>query len=123
MENQQLHDRLDEFFRILTVTAKGVRSIEVDVSEIKSDVAELKTDVAELKIDVAELKTDVSVLKSDVAELKSDVSELKQNDKIFGNKLDILSGQFNDVAMMVFKNDGRLSKVELDVAELKSNVH
>jgi chromosome segregation ATPase len=130
MENQQLHDRLDEFFRILTVTAKGVRSIESDVSEIKSDVSVLKSDVAELKSDVsvlksdvAELKSDVSVLKSDVAELKSDVLVLKQNDKILGDKLDILSGQFNDVAMMVFKNDGRLTQVELDVAELKSNIH
>ncbi len=38
-------------------------------------------------------------------------------------KIDTLSGQFNNVVNLVVKNDGRLSKVELDVAELKSNVH
>jgi chromosome segregation ATPase len=38
-------------------------------------------------------------------------------------KIDTITGQFNDVANLVMKNDGRLSKVEIDVAELKSNVH
>ena len=38
-------------------------------------------------------------------------------------KIDTLSGQFNDVANLVIKNDVRLTKVEFDVAELQSNVH
>jgi chromosome segregation ATPase len=88
MADQQLNDRLDEFFRLLTVAAHGIAEIKSDVSELKSDVSELKRD-------------------------------LKTNSQ----KIDTLAGQFNDVANLVVKNDGRLSKVELDVAELKSNVH
>ncbi len=95
MEDQQLNDRLDEFFRLLTVAGKGIQRIEHDVSELKSDVSELK----------------------------SDVSELKTGMKATNRKLDTLSGQFNDVANMVMTNDKRLTKVEFDVAELKSNVH
>jgi hypothetical protein len=50
---------------------------------------------------------------------------LKLENSIDGVQADlrILSGQFGDVANLVVKNDGRLAKVELDVAELKSNVH
>ncbi len=88
MENQQLNDRLDEFFRLLTVAGKGIQRIEHDVSELKSDVSELKTGM-----------------------------------KATNRKLDTLSGQFNDVANMVMTNDKRLTKVEFDVAELKSNIH
>jgi hypothetical protein len=38
-------------------------------------------------------------------------------------KLDILVGQFTDVTNTVIFNDNRLTKVEIDVAELQSNVH
>jgi chromosome segregation ATPase len=69
------------------------------------------------------LVTAVEGVRSDVSGLKADVSELKMEMKTTNRKLDILSGQFNDVGMMVFKNDDRLTIVELDVAELKSNIH
>ncbi len=95
MANQQLEDRIEELLRIS-------RGLVTAVEVVRSDVSELKTDVFELKTDVSELKTEM---------------------KTTNRKLDILSGQFNDVANMVVKNDGRLTKVEFDVAELKSNVH
>jgi chromosome segregation ATPase len=69
------------------------------------------------------LVTAVESVRSDVSELKTDVSELKTGMKATNRKLDTLSGQFNDVANMVVENNGRLTKVEFDVAELKSNVH
>jgi chromosome segregation ATPase len=69
------------------------------------------------------LVTAVEGVRSDVSELKTDVSELKTGMKATNRKLDTLSGQFNDVANMVVENNGRLTKVEFDVAELKSNVH
>ncbi len=38
-------------------------------------------------------------------------------------KLDLLVGQFTDVTNTVIFNDKRLTKVEIDVVELQSNVH
>jgi chromosome segregation ATPase len=95
MANQQLEDRIEELLRIS-------RGLVTAVEGVRSDVSELKTDVSELKTDVSELKTGM---------------------KATNRKLDTLSGQFNDVANMVVENNGRLTKVEFDVAELKSNVH
>jgi chromosome segregation ATPase len=102
MADQQLEDRIEELLRISRGLVTAVEGVRSDVSELKSDVSELK---------------------SDVSGLKSDVSELKMEMKATNRKLDTLSGQFNDVANMVIENNGRLTKVEFDVAEIKSNVH
>jgi hypothetical protein len=58
-----------------------------------------------------------------VEEIRTDQVSIKSDVKANNRKLDTLSGQFNDVANMVIENNGRLTKVEFDVAEIKSNVH
>jgi predicted nucleic acid-binding Zn-ribbon protein len=46
-------------------------------------------------------------------------TEVKRNSK----KLDVLSGQFNDVAVMAVNDNQRINKLETEFAELKSNIH
>jgi uncharacterized coiled-coil protein SlyX len=95
MENQQLNDRLDEFFRLLTVAANGITTLQNDVSEIKKTQEEHSQYLSGLKKEVAKN----------------------------GQKLDTLTGQFSDVVNVVIKNDTSLTKLESEVAELQSNIH
>ena len=62
------------------------------------------------------LETSVSGLKTDVSGLKQEVSKNSQ-------KLDVLTGQFSDVAVMAIGDNKRITKLEGDVAELQSNIH
>ena len=88
------------------------RMMQLAISKIEG----LETSVSGLKTDVSGLKTDVSGLKTDVSGLKQEVSKNSQ-------KLDVLTGQFSDVAVMAIGDNKRITKLEGDVAELQSNIH
>ena len=62
-------------------------------------------------------------LDSRLANIEKDVSDLKTNVKENGRKLDTLTDQFGNVVSLVIKNDGRLTKLEGEVAELQSDIH
>lgn len=65
----------------------------------------------------------ITGIDSRLGNIENDVSELKQEVKSSNRKLDILSAQFNDVAVMAIKDNQRISKLEIDVADLQSNIH
>ena len=87
------------------------------------DVKEVKSDIHVIKSDVHVLKSDVHVLKSDVHVLKSDVRELKTNAVRVERKLDVLSGQFQDVGSEAVRNTPRITSLEgrIDILERKAN--
>ena len=62
-------------------------------------------------------------LDSRLANIEKDVSDLKTNVKENGRKLDTLTDQFGNVVSLVITNDGRLTKLEGEVAELQSDIH
>jgi peptidoglycan hydrolase CwlO-like protein len=62
-------------------------------------------------------------LETEVKNNSQKIEGLEQAVKKNDRKIDTIAGQFNDVANLVMTNDKRLTKVEFDVAELKSNVH
>ena len=76
----------------------------------------LETDVSGIKQGVANLEQGVANLEQGVANLDREVSEN-------GQKLDVLSSQFNDVAVMAIKDNKRITKLEKDVEDLQSNIH
>ena len=83
----------------------------------------LSYDVKEVKTDIHVIKSDVHGLKSDVHVLKSDVRELKTNAVRVERKLDVLSGQFQDVAGQAMKDTQRITTLEgrVDILESKAN--
>lgn len=69
------------------------------------------------------LETDVSGIKTDVSGIKADVAKLEREVSKNGQKLDVLTGQFNDVAVMAIEDNKRITKLEKDVEDLQSNIH
>ncbi len=76
----------------------------------------LETDVSGIKQEVSDIKQGVSGIKQEVSGIKQEVSKNSQ-------KLDILSSQFNDVAVMAIKDNQRITKLEEKVEDLQSNIH
>ena len=76
-----------------------------------------------LATDTKEVKTDVGLLKTDVAVLKADVREIRMNLNRVDAKVDLLSGQFQDVARVVIEDTQRITGLEsrVDNLERKAN--
>ena len=55
--------------------------------------------------------------------LEKDVSKIKIEVAKNSDKLDVLTGQFNDVAIMAIEDNKRITKLEKDVEGLKSSIH
>ena len=100
--------------------ATAMKEVKSDVHGLKSDVHGLKSDVRDLKSDVQGLKSDFQGLKSDFQGLKFDVRELKTSSVRFEGKLDVLSGQFRDVAGQTIKDTQRITSLEGRIGTLES---
>ena len=119
--------KVDDLATAMKEVKSDVRGLKSDVHGLKSDVHGLKSDVHGLKSDVHGLKSDVQGLKSDVHGLKSDfqglkfdVRELKTSSVRFEGKLDVLSGQFRDVAGQTIKDTQRITSLEGRISTLES---
>ena len=55
--------------------------------------------------------------------LETKVSGLEKEVAKNSQKLDVLTGQFSDVASMVIGDNKKITKLEGEVAELQSNIH
>ena len=79
--------------------------------------------VDDLAADMKNVKSDVRDLKSDVQGLKSDVQELKTTTVRVEKKLDVLSGQFQDVGGQAIKDTQRITILQgrVDILESKAN--
>ncbi len=51
------------------------------------------------------------------------IEDLKKELKNTNQKVDILLGQFNDVAVMTISDNKRITKLEGGIAELQGNIH
>ncbi len=109
-------NNMAEVLRLLKTVIVKVDDLAADMKDVKGDVRVLKTDVAVLKTDVAVLKTDVAVLKTDVRDLRTGLNRLDA-------KVDLLTGRFEDVAVVVIKDTQRTSvlEVRVDTLEGKAN--
>ncbi|MBA3354228.1 MAG: hypothetical protein H0U23_17695 [Blastocatellia bacterium] len=79
--------------------------------------------VDDLAADMKDVKGDVRVLKTDVAVLKTDVRDLRTGLNRLDAKVDLLTGRFEDVAVVVIKDTQRTSvlEVRVDTLEGKAN--
>ena len=89
----------------------------------ETNMAELLRLMKTMIVKVDDLATDMKEVKSNVQGLKSDVRELKTNAVRVEGKLDLLSGQFRDVAGQAMKDTQRITSLEgrVDILESKSN--
>ena len=62
-------------------------------------------------------------LEQKVSGLKQETSSLKQEVTKNSQKLDGLTAQFGDVAVMAIEDNKRITKLEGEVAEIQSNIH
>jgi predicted nucleic acid-binding Zn-ribbon protein len=89
----------------------------------ENNMAELLRLMQNMIFKIDDLAADMKEVKSDVRVLKSDVKELKTNAVRVEGKLDVLSGQFRDVAGQAIKDTQRITSLEgrVDILESKSN--
>jgi uncharacterized coiled-coil protein SlyX len=93
---------------------------ETPPSRFESEMTRLMN----LAIDkIGGLETKVSGLETKISGLEAKTSSLIKEVAKNNQKLDVLTGQFSDVASMVIGDNKRITKLEGEVAELQSNIH
>lgn len=101
----------------------GMDELRMEVRDIRKELGDVRTEVRENTSDVKALNSDVKALNSDVKALNSDVKALNSNLKALNKKVDILSGQFQDVGVMAVKDHKRIDFLEQRVDVLESEPH
>lgn len=100
---------------LFSVRLTDKSTTENQEKELFTTLAALVTGVDAIQVDVKDLKFDVQVLKSDVREIKETLGEHSQ---MFSR----LEAKTDSIAEVVIRNDKRLTVVENEIAQLKSEV-
>lgn len=89
----------------------------------ENNMAEVLRLLKTVIVKVDGLSGDMKEVKADVGVLKADVREIRMNLKRVDGKVDLLTGRFEDVALVVIKDTQRISGLEerVDTLEGKAN--
>jgi len=102
-------DRLDKISSLLEKTAGGVDTIRLEVRDIRLDITQIRGEMTQMRGEMTEMRGEVHEIRSDLRKVEG--------------KVDLLSGQFRDVATMAIGDHQRIDKLEGRVGVLESEAN